>query len=451
MRPQGYRLGTRAPTAALATAGALGAGLVAALLATGFLFGSGVDVAVHPAAMAVLLAIICVPIIRWAVAGNERLFRIAVGGMALKAVGTYLRIELTGTGSDAQFYNFAGRRIAGWLSEGFVWPNDNRLQFRGEGTTNLSYIVGWVYRVVGERAVTAYVVFAFISFAGCLLFYRAATTAIPQLDKTRYAQLLFYTPSMLFWPSSLGKDAWMIGCLGLAAFGASGLTRHRYSTRYVTAFVAGLVLAGWIRPHMAALTAVALVASIVWPTRGGRNRTRQLIGVLLGFVILSVALGQVADQFGSERFEVTSVLDQAEGVTAEGNSEFKPWRITGPHNFVPGAVSVIFRPLPIEASNSLQLVSSLESIALLALVAASIQRLKMVSRTFLQNGYFRFVVIYSLGFVIAFSVISNFGILARQRAQLWPFLLVLLALSPKPSRGSEAIEDAPTVSTDSSP
>ena len=42
-----------------------------------------------------------------------------------------------------------------------------------------------------------------------------------------------------------------------------------------------------------------------------------------------------------------------------------------------------------------------------------------------------FVAIYALLFCLAFSSIGNFGVLARQRVQLLPFLLALLAARPR--------------------
>jgi len=44
--------------------------------------------------------------------------------------------------------------------------------------------------------------------------------------------------------------------------------------------------------------------------------------------------------------------------------------------------------------------------------------------------------VYSLLFVFAFSSIANFGILARERTQVLPFFLVLLAV-PAARRASE--------------
>ena len=40
-------------------------------------------------------------------------------------------------------------------------------------------------------------------------------------DARRYAALVFLLPSLLFWPSSIAKEAWILACLGLAAYGAA--------------------------------------------------------------------------------------------------------------------------------------------------------------------------------------------------------------------------------------
>jgi hypothetical protein len=60
-----------------------------------------------------------------------------------------------------------------------------------------------------------------------------------------------------------------------------------------------------------------------------------------------------------------------------------------------------------------------------------------------------FVLVYSGLFVVAFSSIANFGILARERTQLLPFFLVLLAVpasrprpAPAPAVTAERRADA---------
>jgi hypothetical protein len=42
--------------------------------------------------------------------------------------------------------------------------------------------------------------------------------------------------------------------------------------------------------------------------------------------------------------------------------------------------------------------------------------------------YVAFALVYSAGFIIAFSSIANFGILVRQRVQLLPLYVVLLSI-----------------------
>ena len=424
-------------------------GLAAAALATRFSTGGAVDVAVHPTTMAVILIAVCFPLVRWAVDGDKTLFRIALVGMAAKAVGTYLRFTLTGSG-DNRAYHKAATNIAGWLSEAIVGPSGVPAQFGGDGSGRLAYGLGWLYYLTGADRLTGFVMFAFIGFVGTLLFFRAAITAVPELDQKRFALLLFFMPSMLFWPSTIGKEAWMLGFVGLASLGISVLTAHRITVSALVALVLGLVMAAQIRPHVAALVIVALAAAaaaaVAWPSRASSSRLRQIVIVIVALGFLSIAMSQVATYFGAEEGEVTDVFDFAQARTDTGGSAFAPVRVTGPQNFVPGAASVMFRPYLHEAGSVLQLVGALESTALIGLIIFSFQRVRQVPRLFLENGYVRFAVFYTIGFVVAFSVISNFGILARQRSQLWPVVLPLLALAPK----STTTKKTPRVDNDTS-
>ena len=54
-------------------------------------------------------------------------------------------------------------------------------------------------------------------------------------------------------------------------------------------------------------------------------------------------------------------------------------------------------------------------------------------RQVLRNPYLAYVAGYSTLFIIAFANVGNIGILARQRTQLLPILLTLLALQPRKS------------------
>jgi hypothetical protein len=91
------------------------------------------------------------------------------------------------------------------------------------------------------------------------------------------------------------------------------------------------------------------------------------------------------------------------------------------------ALSVFFRPFPWEADSAQVLIASAEGTAILGLVIASWRRIGAGLRR-IREPYILMSVIFLLGFLYAFSQFGNFGILARQRVQALPFLLIFLAM-----------------------
>ena len=87
-----------------------------------------------------------------------------------------------------------------------------------------------------------------------------------------------------------------------------------------------------------------------------------------------------------------------------------------------------FRPFPVEVSDVTGLLSAAENLFLVALVVVSWRRLLGLPRALIRTPYITYAAAYSLVFVYAFSVIANFGILARQRTQGLVLFFVLLCL-----------------------
>lgn len=72
--------------------------------------------------------------------------------------------------------------------------------------------------------------------------------AVPDGNHLLYGKLVLLLPSLLFWPSALGKDAWMVLGIGATAYGAARLfTGRRGSLLWITA---GAVACGLVRPHI---------------------------------------------------------------------------------------------------------------------------------------------------------------------------------------------------------
>lgn len=412
-------------------------GLLAALLSTNFGGAASESDSLHPAAAAVIAG----AVVWWAsgwVAGRDSTLRLVLlVGFVAKLVGMVARyqvsVQLYGGLFDAGFYHASGQQVADWIAaEGFVPRSDPRVRFRAAETTNLAYSVGLLYWLVGARVVTAYVVAATMGYLGILATIRAGIEAVAQLADRRYAALLVFMPTIVYWPSSLGKEAWMLCWLGLGFLGVARLLGGRVSLASLVPLLVGFGAAAWVRPHVAALAGAALVAALVWPSGFRGSRMQQVAGLAVAAAALWFFLGAVLETFArftdADSADLGAILEGATGQTSQGGSEFEAGSVSGPVSLLMALVTVFFRPFPWETSSLVQLATSLEGVALLALAFSARHRLAAVPACFGRSPYVRFVTIYSIGFAFAYASIGNFGILARQRAQLYPLLLLLLAL-----------------------
>lgn len=227
--------------------------------------------------------------------------------------------------------------------------------------------------------------------------------------------------------------------LGLCAYGAARiLTRRRGGA---PAMLAGLLGTVAVRPHVGAILVASMVAAYALrrPPAGGSvlGPSAKLAGIGVLGVALLFAVGQTESLFGArDSFNaeaISQALERARTQTAEGESVFRTSERStdlSPTKLPSALVSVIFRPFPWEARNPLSLLASLEGTALLVMFVVGRRRVVGAVRSLLRTPYVVLCVVYSLLFVYGFSAFANFGVLTRQRVQLLPFLLVLLALPP---------------------
>ena len=69
----------------------------------------------------------------------------------------------------------------------------------------------------------------------------------------------------------------------------------------------------------------------------------------------------------------------------------------------------------------------------------SVRRLASIPKRLRSEPYIIYALAYALMFFFAFATIANFGILARERSQVMPFMFVLLAIPARagvPQRSS---------------
>jgi len=366
--------------------------------------------------------------------GDPDTYTLVMAGFSIKLWGSLMRMLLTtifySGVADATEYDAWGK----WLA-----PQYRHLDFSGDigavsGTGFMRGVTGFIYAFMGSSKPGAYMIFGWLAFIGAVLLWRAFKRTVPEGSHRRYAYLLFFLPSMIYWPSALGKDAFSLFCLGLISYGVARVMTRGWILGLPIA-AAGLLGVVYLRPHIALVTFVGMVlAAALGKSRNPSARTpiaRTLVFGIL-FVVGTIVIGQTQQFFGVSSLTqetVNATLANAEGRTLEAGSSFTPVSVTNnPANFPLAAATVLFRPFPFEVGNAQSLLTAGEGVFLMWLVWRSRRRLANLWHEMRYSPYVSYCMGIVLAFIYAFSAFSNFGILARQRIQVMPFFLVFLCL-----------------------
>lgn len=357
---------------------------------------------------------------------------------------------------DAARYHQAGALLAPLFRDG-IYQDLGKIS----DTRFLEVLTGQVYAFIGPTRLGGFMLFSWFGFLGCYLFYRAFRTACPDGNGHRYALLVFFFPTLLFWPSSIGKEACMSLFLGAAALGASQLFVGRF--RGLVWMTLGVWGAAVVRPHMALIIGAGLVAAMpIAVFRGGaQQRERRWRGQLGGAVLVltlvvagPVLVDVATSFFGLESLNTVTAqeaFDETTRRSGRGGSRFTKISPDNPVGFVLSGATVLFRPFPFEVRNVQAMLTSLEGLALLVVCVLSLRRLVCLPVELFRRPYAAFAVVYTLAFIYAFSALENFGILARQRSQVLPVLFAVLCISRSRALSSDEPKSSPLLQQTTAP
>lgn len=391
--------------------------------------------------LAPVLFVVTVPLLRRMLAKVEDdpiIRRLVVLGLAAKLLGAFARFfagEYLIGHADAVLYSSMGSEISTeFRALVFDGPILEELTSSGgPGTIFIRIFTAVVYSIVTPSVTVGYVVYSFLSFWGLYFFYRAYSIAMPDGLRRRYVALVFFLPSMVFWPSSIGKEAWMTAAIGLGTYGLARLIVYeRFG--YVTIAAACLAMA-MVRPHVAAIYAVGLGSAVLLRRSEGRSggTARRLVALIAIAALAGILLNRLQTFFDLEQgLDLGQALEEATGRTGQGGSEYTPIDPTTPLGAVMALVTVLFRPFIFEAGNLAALLTALEGTALLGLFAWNAGRLLRLPAAIISRPFVGFAALYTVTFALAFAAIANFGILARQRTQLFPIAVVLVTIPFEP-------------------
>lgn len=356
--------------------------------------------------------------------------RVAGWGLALRFGGAvaYLLVMNAVYGSgDYVLYDTSGRLYARWIAEGEWHHVVNPRNWYGDfwwATQAVIYLTAAILTVVEVSTQTLFLLFAFLSFLGATLFWRAAAEALDARAALGYGWLVMTFPSLVFWPSALGKDALVLLGLGVAVWGAQQ-PRAR-----LAAWIAGLALVLLIRPQVAAVATAALVFGRafgpgVWTLRRA-GETLLMVAAL----VLVLRLGEALLGFSlTDLAEIEAYLDERVNVSAYGGSALA--RDAGGVSPLVGLFTFFFEPLPWRIGNGLQAIAAVETYAVLALVA---WRWRSIVAA-LARPETRRLAVTSVTFILLYGTLlgmaaGNIGTLVRQKLHVLPFLFFLVAVAP---------------------
>ena len=259
---------------------------------------------------------------------------------------------------------------------------------------------GLVYSVAGRNIQTGFIVFSWLGFWGLVMAYRAFRVGIPEGDHRRYRMLLFFLPSLVFWPSSIGKDRLD------AAHPGRHVPRCRLADPTLTPLdrrgwlLAGVAGATLLRPHIALPALAPLRRRTRRPPAAAATATHRPAGVvrIAGMAILGLRvdppaeparhrvrqrgrpLGRLGDR-GARHRRPASPPKEAR------SSRRRPCRAS--RTCPMATVSVLFRPFLWEATSAVKAIAGLETALLLGLTVASWKRLRTLPAYLRRNRYVR--------------------------------------------------------------
>jgi hypothetical protein len=369
---------------------------------------------------------------------------VLVLGILLRPIGALARLivlqEVYRGSGDANVYFGKARSGATLIWEGYV--SDFLAVFFASdapwyGTRFMEFATTIVVSAIGETRPGVFMAFAALPLMGLLAFGVAFSRACPGGSLTRYLFWILLFPSLLYWPSSIGKESVIVLGLGLAVLGFVG----KAGRIHWLPLIFGIFLVFAIRPEVAGVIVVSFILA-QWLSFDGRwtvRRTMQAVVIAVGGI---AALLFFLRASGLEQLDLAEVTDYVESSNARdvgGDSAIEPVEV-GPLGVPMALVNILFRPFPWESGSATMFLSAAEIWLFWLIVLIRRHNFVRALRHWRGDRLLRTAIPFILIYSIALGMMmSNLGIIARQRIFLFPFLFVLLEARP---REASAMKDA---------
>lgn len=354
-----------------------------------------------------------------------------------------LEFVYNGSGDATGYHGQGTRLVADWRSL--------EVPAFEIGTEFVNSVTGFLYIPYVPTLLGGFILFATIAFFGQLLLYAAFRRTDTSGRLGWYAASVLFLPTVVYWPSSIGKESLMFLFLGTASYGAASLMKD-YRMRWAGLFALGIAGAAAIRPHVALLLVGSLAVAMIFSKSKAAKGLggKRLVAIVSIGLVLGAATVAAAAKFNIDFTEglaatedIERVIENVEGATSKGGSAVTGSSISSPAEFPAGFIKVMFRPFPTEATTIQVLATSIEGMLLLGLLLWRLIPMVRYARHIRHTPYILFALVFTIGFVIAFSAFNNFGLLARQRSQVIPYFMAVLITFGWPRRNASQEDRKP--------
>jgi hypothetical protein len=241
------------------------------------------------------------------------------------------------------------------------------------------------------------------------------------LERRREAMVaaVIFLPSTVFWTSNNLKEG--LTYWGVSLVFCSALSSGSQQIKPLLAAAIGTVVTGFTRPHvcLAALISLATVTFL---------RKRRIVFALLALAVVPMLFLKMQQLAHNELTSVESAQKflegQRQGLMGTGGGSTHRWNPGIP--VVSGILNIFFRPFPWEAHSLFMAVCAIEIWSLTATIIWSWWRLTGRERlVVLKIPAVQSSLLFLALMSVLFSYLPNDGLLARQRVQIIPALMIV--------------------------
>jgi len=314
-------------------------------------------------------------------------------------------------------YNYAQSHIADSALYYYdLWHFANK-PWWSLGTVFVIHIAQALKGYLGASYLDCFMMFQAIGFWGIMILMRTfeelhEKILAPQSTVSKY---LLFLPSIHFWTASIGKDAILFFAMALCTWSILNVSRRIMRLGFA------LLLMVLVRAHIAVLVVASLaIAATLYRGLSLGRRVTLLLPALLALAVLGAVVQSSIGIDLSDPGSVATFLEERTDVIAgaAGNTSLNG------QPFTVRLVSLLFRPMFVDARNALGLVASMENVFFVLIYAYCLIRWREVVELYKKVYFIRFALVLTLGLMVLLAIVNyNVGLGLRQRTMFLPLLL----------------------------